>query len=372
MSDSRPAEHAPFRQALADAGAATLRSLHGLELTFRHLHPPEIPRLREGAQRLLDGLEPALAAFREVAPPPGAEPVQQRLGAGGEQVVAALRSFLEDGGAEGPVAGVLGAMRLHAHAQATLYPLATVLPPVSRFFAEPAHHENLAALEPGERTEGEPSVGMHRAAAPDGGERERFTLYVPEWLDPGEPRPLIVALHGGSGSGRDFLWTWLREARSRGCLLLAPSSRGSTWSLQAPPLDTAQLRAMVEYVCESWAVDPGRVLLTGLSDGATFTLLAGLSEGAPYSHLAPVSGVLHPLHFATGNAARAEGKPIYLVHGALDWMFPVTLARAARDSLEDQGAALVYREIENLSHTYPREENDRILRWFDPSLAPSA
>jgi hypothetical protein len=29
----------------------------------------------------------------------------------------------------------------------------------------------------------------------------------------------------------------------------------------------------------------------------------------------------------------------------------------------------VFREIEDLSHTYPREENDRILTWFDRSLA---
>lgn len=369
MTDPSRADHEPFGRALAEVGAATLRGLHGLEATFRHLHPPEIPRLREGAERLLAGLEPALSDFRQAAPPSGAEPVHERLRSGAEQVAAALGSFLEEGGAGGPVASVLSAMRLHAHAQETLYPLATVLPPVSRFFAEAEWHDRLADLEPRIVAEGESSVGMHRAAAPDGGERERFVLYVPEWLEAGVPRPLIVALHGGSGSGREFLWTWLREARSRGCLLLAPSSRGSTWSLHAPPLDAAQLRAMVEYVCENWSVDPHRVLLTGLSDGATFTLLAGLSEGAPYTHLAPVSGVLHPLHFATGNSERAADKPIYLVHGALDWMFPVSLARAARDSLEEAGAALVFREIENLSHAYPREENERILRWFDPGAA---
>jgi phospholipase/carboxylesterase len=372
MADPRPAENAPFARALGEAGAAILRSLQGLELAFRHLHPPEIPRLREVAGRLLAGLEPALPAFRDLAPPPGAEPVQERLVAGGERVAAALEGFLAEDSGGGPVAGVLSAMRLHAHAQETLYPLSTVLPPVARFFAEPAWHARLETLEPRDVAEGEPSVGMHRAAAPDGAEHERFTLYVPEWLEPGIPRPLIVALHGGAGSGREFLWTWLREARSRGCLLLAPSSRGSTWSLQAPALDAAQLRAMVEYTCEHWSVDPEHVLLTGLSDGATFTLLAGLSEGAPYTHLAPVSGVLHPLHFALGNPARASGKPIYLVHGALDWMFPVTLARAARDSLHEAGAQVVYREIENLSHAYPREENDRILRWLDPALAPPA
>ena len=34
--------------------------------------------------------------------------------------------------------------------------------------------------------------------------------------------------------------------------------------------------------------------------------------------------------------------------------------------------ALVYRELEDLSHTYPREENARIIEWFDPRRAAPA
>jgi phospholipase/carboxylesterase len=179
----------------------------------------------------------------------------------------------------------------------------------------------------------------------------------------------VVALHGGSGTGRAFLWSWLREARGRGCLLLAPSSRAGTWALDAPHVEAAALARMVEFVAGRWNVDRARILLSGLSDGATFTLLAGLLPDAPYTALAPVSGVLHPACLALGNLARARGRRIYLVHGALDWMFPVELARGARDALADAGALLCYREIEDLSHTYPREENARILEWLDPRLA---
>jgi phospholipase/carboxylesterase len=70
--------------------------------------------------------------------------------------------------------------------------------------------------------------------------------------------------------------------------------------------------------------------------------------------------------------ARAAGRRIYIAHGALDWMFPVDLARAAAETLRDAGALVTFREIEDLSHTYPREENARILEWFDPGLAPGA
>ena len=101
------------------------------------------------------------------------------------------------------------------------------------------------------------------------------------------------------------------------------------------------------------------------------SLLVGLREDAPYTHLAPVSGVLHPLNFAIGNLDRARSKPIWLVHGALDWMFPVSLAREAARVLEDAGAELAYQELDDLSHTYPREENARIIEWFDPTRVVS-
>jgi len=109
------------------------------------------------------------------------------------------------------------------------------------------------------------------------------------------------------------------------------------------------------------------VLLTGMSDGATYALLCGLADGMPFTHLAPACGALHPLLLAGGGIARARDRPIYLIHGALDWMFPVNTARFARQLLQDAGARLVYREIDDLSHTYPREENARILDWLTAS-----
>jgi phospholipase/carboxylesterase len=76
---------------------------------------------------------------------------------------------------------------------------------------------------------------------------------------------------------------------------------------------------------------------------------------------------------ARGGIAAARGRPIYLIHGALDWMFPVEIARMGRDALQAAGARVVYREIEDLSHTYPRDENPRILDWLlSPRLPDSA
>ena len=364
MDDAAPPD--AYRSAVAQVGATTLAALEGIEVAERHLHPPQIPQLRQMLGVVRDRLEETLEAFAAVAPDdPVLRSFHDRLAQGARESLEALRLFVDPGAPHEATARILGSLARHRRAQATLYALRNVLPALGAYFVEPALRGRRANLDP-EPPEGL-RVGVMEAPGAEG-DRGGFSLYVPEWCDGRTPWPLVVALHGGSGHGRDFLWSWLREARGRGFLLLAPTSLGPTWSLDAPLVDATRLASMVDFVAQRWPVDRARILLTGLSDGATFTLLAGLLEGAPYSALAPVSGVLHPANVGNGNLVRARGRRIHLSHGALDWLFPIALARLAKDELERAGADLVYREIEDLSHTYPRDENDHILRWFDRAL----
>jgi phospholipase/carboxylesterase len=363
---TEPGDEAAWQAKVADSGAALLDGLAALESAFRRLHPPEIAALRAEVAPRLPALAEARDALEAFAPPPGLADLHRHwchvVALGGR----ALEGFLAPAPPEAAAPRILEAMSAHARAQEALFPFRRIFPPVSDFFFEPAARARAAELAPEPVP---PASGLQVAGDPDG--RGGFHLYVPECYDAGRDWPLVVALHGGFGHGRDFLWTWLREARSRGVLLLAPTSRDTTWSLHGRDVDGPALRSMIDWVGERWRVDRERVLLTGLSDGATFALLAGLAEGTPYTALAPVSGVLHPANFALGNLERARGRRIYLVHGRLDWMFPVSLAREARDLLVKHGADVLFREVPDLSHTYPREENGRILEWLDPELALS-
>jgi phospholipase/carboxylesterase len=42
----------------------------------------------------------------------------------------------------------------------------------------------------------------------------------------------------------------------------------------------------------------------------------------------------------------------------------VQVARQTRDALLAAGAEVTYRELDDLSHTYPREMNAEILKWL--------
>lgn len=128
--------------------------------------------------------------------------------------------------------------------------------------------------------------------------------------------------------------------------------------------DTSNLARILDGVRERWNIDPAKLLLTGMSDGGTFCYVTGLERTSPFTHLAPVAATFHPLMAETGDAERLRGLPVHLVHGKLDWMFPVQVARQTRELLSMAGADITYREIDDLSHTYPREINAEILRWL--------
>ena len=93
-------------------------------------------------------------------------------------------------------------------------------------------------------------------------------------------------------------------------------------------------------------------------------VVLGITLAFLITHLSPVAAAFHPMLLTFADADRLRGLPIHIIHGAHDWMFPPHLARDAERTLAQAGAQVVYREIADLSHTYPRDENGRILDWF--------
>ena len=333
----------------------------------RHLFPPEAPRLAGVLTEKRESLPAALRALEALACPDDVRFMRERLLDVARRTADLVAAFSDAARSPGDVIGLYRPLRRFASVQETLYPLAPVLDAVSRWFLEPARRGDdllVERLRAAALREDEVPVGIRHADNAHAA-RGGLSLYVPEAWDGRSAMPLVVALHGGSGHGRDFLWSWLADARTREVLLMAPTSRERTWSIiGGEDVDAENLRHMVESVAARYPVDKSRVLLTGMSDGATYALVCGLEEGMPFTHLAPACGVLHPKLLLGDRLARAHGRPVYVIHGALDWMFPIHVARQARDLLVAAGARVIYREIEDLSHTYPRDENPRIVDWL--------
>jgi phospholipase/carboxylesterase len=284
------------------------------------------------------------------------------LEAAGDAVMAAFAGLRAVQHGDGDLVSVFRALRYAPRAQEALYPLAARLPPVSEFFTDPALRDDadlklLLAAPPNQDT-----GIIHDHNEP--GSRGGFSLYVPEYYTPDRAWPLVMALHGGSGNGRGFLWSWLRDARSHGAVVVAPTATGPTWALMGEDADTPNLARILDFVQSRWNIDSGKLLLTGMSDGGTFCYVTGLQSTSPFTHLGPVASTFHPLMAEMADAERLRGLPIYLVHGRLDWMFPVQVARQTHEALTAAGAEVTYREIDDLSHCYPREIDAPMLKWL--------
>lgn len=331
-----------------------LACLEKLALIARYFDPP-------GFADMMAAVGPAGAPLRAALADAGAPSDEDgaRLRAAGEAALAAFDG-LDAALAADDIRAVFRALRHLPRALEALYPLASRHPMVHLFFLDPMRRGEAASRVPPGDIAGCGVIHVDNEPGSRGG----YSLYVPEDAAPDEPLPLVMALHGGTGHGRAFLWTWLRDARSFRAIVVAPTALGPTWALTGEDVDTPNLMRILGEVRARRPLDPARLLLTGLSDGGTFCYVGGLGEASPFTHLAPVAAAFHPMLMAFADPDRLRGLPIHLVHGARDWMFPVELARQARATLTSAGADVTYREIDDLSHAYPREINAELLAWL--------
>ena len=350
--------------AISDLLSPLLNSMETLNYVSRNFHPPDLGNLVTGVEDVDAALRRGLKHFQNQKSPEHLSCFVDQMITAAEAVCSGFDSLRDAACAPDGIFLAYRGIRQNAKAFAAIYPAASALPPINRFFLDDVGRADEALVEKLANADaGRDNVGVIHA----NNEKDRrggFSMYVPEYYDEATAYPLIMALHGGSGHGRDFLWTWLREARSRGAILITPTSLESTWSLMAPEKDSAQLDKLLTFATDQWNIDTKYLLMTGMSDGGTFTYVSGLEGSSPFTHLAPISASFHPLLLEMMDPARCRNLPIYLIHGALDWMFPVQVARDAEQALRRAGVNLCYHEIEDLSHTYPNDENGRILDWL--------
>ena len=339
-----------------DNVAPLLTALTRMQAAQRHLHPAHLEQLKEKVTEIEAPLQTAFENF-----PKSSSVVAEGVRTSMELTLKAIAAFRDVPSDPEGIFLAYRALRYAPYAMETLFPAAFVSSTVSAFFLEDFRHDDAAFLE--RLGDAQPDSGVRHF------ENERcskggYSLYIPEYYDPEERYPVVVALHGGGGHGRGFLWTWLKEARSRGIILISPTARGGTWALMDPDIDGDNLSSILETVRERWSVDENRLLMTGMSDGGTFTFVSGLRAASPFTHLAPISASFHPMMLELIDMPNIAGRPIYLTHGTHDWMFDIEVARVAHQVLSGLGADIKFREIPDLAHTYPCDENPRILDWF--------
>ncbi|MCG6534248.1 MAG: phospholipase [Syntrophales bacterium LBB04] len=349
-----------------DAGelcTALLDALWAFEEAQRRYYPGIAPLLAERFTPVRENLVREMKTFASLGVSAHDPGIGRRLVETAALCADAFASSTEGDDFESAFINFMRAARRMARVKEMLFPLCTEVPAVNRFFLEEAVRDRPEQYV--SDRESLPSGGLiHLGLDKHPYARGGCSIFIPPCENPSGGLPLVMALHGGFGHGRDFIWIWIREARSRGFVVAAPSSLGNTWSITGSDVDAGLLARVLQYVSDRWPVDPGRILLTGISDGATYALTRAMEKDAPFSAYGPIAGVLPPFDLRF-----VKGRRICWIHGARDWMFPWQFAKAGAQRLAQAGADVTLRIVPDLYHAYPGEQNDGLLGWFDPGLA---
>ncbi len=199
--------------------------------------------------------------------------------------------------------------------------------------------------------------GRHALQFPEGREA---VLVVPEGLDAGAPAPLLVLFHGAGGEANRVLPFFVRWARARRFLLLAPQSMFPTWDVviggHGP--DLARLDTALQRVATHFRLEPARLAFAGFSDGGSYALSVGLSNGDVVSHVIALSAGFM-------NTFVRHGSPrVLLAHGRSDQQLPYeTIARPHALRLLEEGVDLTLLPFDG-DHVIVPEVVERAIDFF--------
>ncbi len=211
---------------------------------------------------------------------------------------------------------------------------------------------------------GKAAVGREPGLHSLGIRQQRDALfYVPksDKLTADQPAPLVVYLHGATGSEQQGINRLRPFADDLGFLLLSPASTEGTWDgiRDGYGPDVAMLDQALTRTFAARLVDPNRIALAGFSDGASYGLGLGLSNGDLFTALLAFSpGFIPP---GSGHSGRPR---IFISHGTNDSILPIdSCSRRLVPELKLSGYSVTYKEFEG-PHTAPREIVEQALRWF--------
>ena len=350
-----------FQQQLEHAQEGTLVFLRAFEIVQQTILFQDIAAAQGALDTATgDALLRASSAVERARPNADDTPTHEALRTALAHLALARETFLQPTAGMDFGASFLGSRGHQCQALEILYQARAELTLIDAFFR--------LSDDPGSQPEVQSNDGIVRGIqhCDAGVGHNNYSLYVPEHYDTQTEWPLIIALHGGYGRGDEYLWSWLRAARSRGYLVLSPKSIGPTWSILQPGIDGDSVMRMLDKVCEEYAIDKSRILLSGLSDGGTFSYLLALAHPQRFAAVSPIAGVLSPMTDPLLRAGHGKDLPMYVIHGALDAIFPVQTVRSTTDLMRSLGYQVKYTELPDWGHALTYTINEKmVLPWFE-------
>ena len=163
------------------------------------------------------------------------------------------------------------------------------------------------------------------------GVERSYLVRVPALSRPGRPLPLVVVLHGGGGNAlnAEMMTGFTELGQSGGFIVVYPEGSGRTrlltwnaghccgYAMENDIDDTGFIDALIDRLLTQYAVDPARIYVTGMSNGAMMSHRLGIALSHRLAAIAPVVGAVF------GDEARPQ-EPVsaIIINGMLDRSVP--------------------------------------------------
>ena len=183
-----------------------------------------------------------------------------------------------------------------------------------------------------------------------------FAVNVPDSYDPARRYQVRIQLHGGVGGratnapvGNGTVGT-LAGAEQ---IYVVPYAWADApwWS----PDQVLNLAAIVDRVKRLYNVDENRVVLSGVSDGATGALYVAMRETTPFASILPLNGYIMVLALRDIDdglifANNLRNKPLFAVNGGRDPLYPTRVVDPYIEHLKKGGVSIDYHPQPNAAH----------------------
>ena len=148
------------------------------------------------------------------------------------------------------------------------------------------------------------------------GLKRTYALYLPSGYSAQKKKyPLVVLLHGGSGTGEAMLAQsqFAAKADAEGFIVVAPDGYNGQWNdgsgiYNANIDDVSFITQLVAKLQGQLSVDVSRMFVTGFSEGGQLTEMIGMSTTGIFAAIGPVAGQI-----AVNIAAKYKPGPLPVI-----------------------------------------------------------
>ena len=182
----------------------------------------------------------------------------------------------------------------------------------------------------------------------------------PKNFDRNKSYPLIIYLHGGIGTERNdkgvkayTMFDFLKD--SLDFFIASPSgNRYAPWWSQ---LGVGRIYQSVNFMEENFNINKHKIILAGVSDGATATFALAIQQDSPFAGF--IGSCAYPLLFGNQLPISAlKRKPMLMFVAGKDRLYPYEKVLTYYQTLKDSGVPIEYKFYPNAEHGFDFKTNE--------------